>query len=200
MNKTFIIPLSCQDCRTSNKIGQHLLVADFGPTGIKRLKVCCTTCQWETDLLEVVSRQTTEAKNKALELGKQLARTLILLKDTLPRDKVALKEAISNPQHPFTAALLAGLVILAMELSGFGVFAFATWVLAHLLLNPVGWVLVPVVVAVALAYRNGFKKESIDELRVSIGELDRRVAEGSISRGEYEVLRDQLLATHFSKM
>ena len=200
MNKTFVIPYTnCQECKTSDRTGQYLLVADYGPGGLKVLEIRCTNCSWKADLLEATNRQTTEAKQKASRLGKHLAKTLILMKNTLPKDKTALKEVVVNPQHPFTAALLAGLVILAMELSGFGVFAFATWVLAHLILNPVGWVLVPVVVAVALSYRNGFKKESIDELRASIGELDREVADGKISRVEYEASRDQLLASHFLK-
>lgn len=200
MNKTFYIPyIICQDCKYTSLKGQYVLVADYGPTGIKALKISCTTCQWKTDLLEVANRQTTEVKQKASKLGKQLAKSLIQMKNTLPKDKNGLKEVVTNPQHPFTAAVLAGLVILAMELSGFGVFAFATWVLAHLILNPVGWVLAPVVVAVALAYKNGFKKENIDQLRASIVELDRNVADGKISRSEYEILRDQLLAAHFSK-
>ena len=200
MNKAFPVPyIDCPDCTKVNNIGHYILSTDFTPVGLKELKLRCTCCHREVDLLEAVNRQTLEARQQSSRFGRQVAKSLIQMKDTLPRDKEAIKDVIKTPNHPFTAALLTGLAILAMELSGFGVFAFATWILAHLILNPVGWVLIPIVAAIAIAYRNSFKRERIDELRKEIGILDQSIAGGTISRGEYEMLRDQLLSRHFSQ-
>lgn len=200
MNKAFLIPyIDCPDCTKTSTVGHYVLTTNFTIRELKGLNLQCTQCHREVDLLDAVNRQTLEVKQRSSRFGKQVAKTLIQMRHTLPRDKEAIKDVIRTPNHPFTAALLTGLAILAMELSGFGVFTFATWVLAHLILNPIGWVLIPIVAAIAIAHRNSFKKDRISRLRKEIGLLDQSVADGTISRGEYEMLRNQILSSHFSQ-
>jgi uncharacterized membrane protein len=65
--------------------------------------------------------------------------------------------------------------------------------LGTLVLNPVSWVLIPVVVAVVLAHRDKFQQERIDQMRAALVILDSKLERGEIDRLEYEARRDHLL-------
>ncbi len=59
----------------------------------------------------------------------KLSKTIVKLRKTLPKNKDEWSDVIKNPKHPFTAALLSGLVILLLELFGFSIFMALTWLL-----------------------------------------------------------------------
>ena len=44
-------------------------------------------------------------------------------------DKKELAKVIKDPSHPFTASLLAALLIILMEATGFGIYMALTWIL-----------------------------------------------------------------------
>jgi uncharacterized membrane protein len=199
MKTTFDIPFApCQECKGSEIKGHCMLQVELGLGILKELKLCCSSCPWEVDLLASVSRSSAEAKAKVARLIKQLWPTIVAAAKSLPRNGEELRAAIANPKHPFTAAVLAAFTILAMELSGFGIFALLTWVLGNLVLNPVSWVLIPFVVAVVLAHRDRFQKERIDRMRAALVALDGKLERGEIGRSEYEAMRDHLLRGDFS--
>jgi hypothetical protein len=138
-----------------------------------------------------------ESKERLRKLAKEVAKSLTKMRDTLPKNREEWGEVVSNPRHPFTATLLVGMLIILMELSGFGVFLAVTWILGNLILNPIGWVLVPLVVAIAFAYRRHFKRGQMDELRVQLDELERRRDAGELSDEESETAREELLCRYF---
>ncbi len=111
----------------------------------------------------------------------------------MPRDREDVKEALRNPKHPFTAAVLTGLVIVAMELSGFGIYMAVTTLLAALVLNPVGWVVVPLVVAIAFAYRGKLKSDRLEKLKGQIDDLEKQKEEGLLTPEQFEAARDELV-------
>lgn len=84
-----------------------------------------------------------------------------------------------------------------MELSGFGIFVVITWILANLILNPLGWFLVPLIVAIGFTYRAYFKQDKLRELKVKLAELERKQERGEISQEVFEAARDKLLSDYF---
>ena len=119
------------------------------------------------------------------------------LRDTLPKNREEWGQVVTNPQHPFTATLLVGLALILMEMSGFGIFLIVTWILGNLILSPLGWVLVPLVVAIAFAYRRYFKREKMRELKNQLDELEHRRDEGELTDEEFEAAREELLSRYF---
>jgi cytochrome c-type biogenesis protein CcmH/NrfG len=80
-----------------------------------------------------------------------------------------------------------------MELSGFGIFIALTWILGNLILTPVGWVVIPVVIAIAIAYREKLKKERLERLRHQLDELQRQLDDGDITQEQFEAARDEAI-------
>ena len=161
MKKQFTIPgVSCNECG-----GKQILHVKTKLIKITEFKLICQECELEEDILELGGKKYTQSTKEIKRITKEISKTIIKLRDTLPKDKSEWGDIVSNPKHPFTAALLSGLVLLMLELSGFGVFMALTWVVGNLILNPVGWVLIPVVVAVVFYYRDSFAKNKITGLK-----------------------------------
>ena len=85
-----------------------------------------------------------------------------------------------------------------LELSGFGVFVALTWILGNLILNPVGWVLIPIVVGVVFHYRDLFTKNKISGLKEQLNNLQAQHDAGNLNDDDYDKAKDDLLANHFS--
>jgi|GEM_PF-4569519 len=193
MNKKFSIPaVACPECK--NELS---LKVNVGFSEIKEILVTCKKCTYKLDFIEKTDEAIIHSKEKIKELTKVISDHLVELKDTLPKNTDELKEVIQNPRHPFTAALLAGLVILAMELSGFGIFVAISWIIGNLILNPIGWILIPIIVAIGVKYYNHFKGEKFQELKATLKDLEDKKAKGEISEEKYKMQRDELLAKHF---
>jgi hypothetical protein len=136
-------------------------------------------------------------KRRSQETASQIAKTLLRLKETLPKNKEEWGQVVKNPKHPFTAALLTGFLILLMELSGFGIYVIMAWILGNLVLNPFGWVLIPLTVAIVLTYRSYFKRDRLDKLKKQIKELEIKRDTGEITSEEFENRKNKLLADFF---
>ena len=192
MEKTFPLPgISCDAC----KAPVVLQLATSG-LGISAVKIRCTQCDWESDILEKGGGAYDAGKKRLKYAAKQIAETVIKLKDSLPRNRDDWKQVISDPKHPFTAALLALFLIVLMESSGFGVFVLLTWVLGNLVLNPLGWVLVPIIVAVVFHYRHHFRQDRMIALKKKLKELDERRQSSEMSEEQYTQERDTILQKH----
>ena len=193
MKKELILPfVSCDNCN-----GDLYLVINTKRVKIESLKAVCRECEYSIDLIEKTHDKITEGEEKAKEITKRLTNKLIELKDTIPKDKDQLKEVVTNPKHPFTAALLTGLLLIIMEFSGFGVFMLITWILGNLILNPVGWVLIPVIVAIVIKHRNIFKKSKIEDIKRKLLELEEKLNSGKITKEQYEIEKEIILTEAF---
>lgn len=193
MQKQLILPgVSCEQCG-----GKLALDIETKRVSIERLKVACTHCDWEEDILQKGSEKLEGSKERLRALARELAKTLTKLRDTLPKDREEWGQVVRNPKHPFTATLLVGILIILMELSGFTVFLVVTWILGNLILNPMGWVLVPLVVAIAFAYRRHFKREKMAELKNQLADLVHRRDAGEMSDEEFEAAKEELLSKYF---
>lgn len=193
MKKQFILPgVSCDKCG-----GELALYVETATIKISELKIKCQQCNYEEDILEKGSEKIEGSKKELQRIAKEIANSIIKMRDTLPKSKEELAEVVKNPRHPFTAAFLSGLVILMMELSGFGVFMAVTWILGNLILNPIGWVLIPVVVAIAFAYRGYFNRNKLSGLKEKLKELEKERDEGVLTAEEFELAKDKLLSEYF---
>jgi uncharacterized membrane protein len=193
MQKQFTLPgVCCEQCG-----GKLALDIETQRVSIERLKVVCTQCDWEEDILEKGSEKFEGSKEHLRKLSKELAKTLTKLRDTLPKNREEWGQVVGNPRHPFTATLLVGILIILMELSGFTVFLVVTWILGNLILNPVGWILVPLVVAIAFAYRRYFKRGKMKKLKEQLDELERRRDAGELSDEEFEAAKEELFSKYF---
>ena len=193
MQQQFELPgISCEQCKSS-------LFLNIQTTGIKIsiLKIKCNQCGWEEDIFEKGNETYEAGKKRAEKVANQVVKTLVKLKDTLPKDGKEWGQVVTNPKHPFTAFLLTGLVIVLMELSGFGIFMAVTWILSNLILNPVGWVLVPLVVAIGFSFRGYFKRDKIEKLKVRLKELEHQLDVGELTQEEFEIQKDKLLKEFF---
>ena len=189
MKKSFDLPgITCEQCQ--GKLALHI---ETEGTNISMLKIKCRQCDWEEDVLEKGSGAYEESKKQFKVVIAEITKALLKLKESLPKNTAEWSQVVKNPKHPFTATLLAGLVIVLMELSGFGVFIVIAWILSNLILNPVGWVLVPLIVAIGFTYRRHFKQDRINKVKECIAELDRRKLAGEITQEEYEKGRDQCI-------
>jgi uncharacterized membrane protein len=88
--------------------------------------------------------------------------------------------------------------LIALEMTGFGVFIAVVWILGNLILNPIGWVLIPVVVAIALVHRSRFRTEIREKLKQELDELHQRRETGQLTDEEYKAQRAELIAKYFS--
>jgi hypothetical protein len=190
MKKTFPIPaVSCDAC--GGELGATV------STEPPLLEVRCRSCGAPLELDVAASQVLDQGQQSARRTAKAVARSLVELRRTLPTNRDELARAIRDPRHPFTAALLAGMVLVVMEMSGFGIFLVVAWILSNLILNPLGWVLIPVVVAVALAYRRVFARESFHRIRDQLTELQRRRDSGELSDEEHAQAREEVVAHAF---
>ncbi len=103
----------------------------------------------------------------------------------LPRDRKGLEQAVRDPKHPFTAAVLSALGLGAANVSGFGIFLVISWILGNLILTPGGIALIPVFVMVVRAHRrerlNARARATFDRLAA----LDRGLENGTVTRDEW---------------
>jgi hypothetical protein len=193
MQQQFELPgISCEQCKGS-------LALSIETTGVKIsiLKIKCNQCGWEEDIFEKGNETYKAGKKHAEKVTQQIAKNLLKMKETLPKDGKEWGQVVTNPKHPFTAFLLTGLAIALMELSGFGIFAAVTWILAHLILNPVGWVLVPLVVAVGFSFRGYFKRDKIEKLKNKLKEFEHQRDIGELTQEEFEIQKDKLFKEFF---
>ncbi|MBN2285944.1 MAG: hypothetical protein JXI43_05810 [Tissierellales bacterium] len=193
MQQQFDLPaISCEQCKSS--LALHI---ETKGVRISTLKIKCKQCDWEEDILEKGSETFDAGKKRIKEATSEIAKTLLKLRKTLPKDRKEWGKVVTNPKHPFTAALLVGIAILLMELSGFGIFMVITWILGNLILNPIGWLLVPLVVAVGFAFRRYFKRDKLEKLKTKLKELEQRRDLGEITLEEFETRKNQLFTEFF---
>ncbi|MCG8552204.1 MAG: hypothetical protein MI799_17515 [Desulfobacterales bacterium] len=184
--------LSCEKCE-----GRLALFIKPKTITISSLKLKCRQCEWEENILDKGSELYGSTKKKMKDSTGKIAKTLVSLKDTLPKNREEWKEVIKNPKHPFTAALLAGLVLIMMELSGFGIFMVLTWILGNLILNPVGWVLIPLIVAITFKYRSHFKRDKLNRIKKRLKELEQKKESEKMVDDEFEFEKNKLLGEFF---
>ena len=105
MEKQFRLPgISCEYCNA----GLYLIMKTNW-LKVDSLILFCRECYSKQDLLEEVGDTLDDTKQKAKQLVEKLSKTLLELKDTLPKDKEQFKDVVKNPKHPFTVTLLTGL-------------------------------------------------------------------------------------------
>ena len=85
-----------------------------------------------------------------------------------------------------------------MELSGFGIYLAIPWIIGNLILNPLGWILIPIIVAIVVHYYNRLKGDKFNELKEALKDLEEKKLKSEISEEEYKKQRDELLAKHFN--
>ena len=194
MKQQLSIPgITCKSCGGSQNLSITTNVIK-----ISDLRLICQKCGVEEDILALGGEKYIQSKKEVKRLTKELSKTIIKLRKTLPKDKKEWSTIVTNTRHPFTAALLSGLIILMLELSGFGIFMALTWILGNLILNPVGWVLIPIVVAVVFHYRDLFAKNKISGLKEQLNNLQAQHEAGDLNDDDYGKAKDDLLANHFS--
>jgi hypothetical protein len=193
MRQQFDLPgISCEQCKGSlalniETIGVNIFIQ----------KIKCKQCGWEEDIFEKGNETYEAGKKRAKEVANQIVKTLLKLRDTLPKDSAEWGQVVTDPKHPFTAFLLTGLVILLMELSGFGIFMVIPWILSHLILNPVGWVLVPLVVAIGFSFRKYFNRDKLEKLKAKLKKLEHQRDVGEIVQEEFETRKNRLFVEFF---
>ena len=189
MRKSLRLPaVRCDNCG-----GDLTLVVDTSGLKLSSLRANCASCGHSIDLFAEVRGQAARSNSKLKSLSREVAGAIREARTHVPKDREELRQAIQNPKHPFTAAVLTGLVLVAMELSGFGIFMALPWILGNLILNPIGWVLIPVVVAVAIAYRSKLKSERLAELRTRLDDLQRQRDDGVLTQEQFETARDEAI-------
>ncbi len=182
MKSNFDLPgIACEQCK--GKLALHI---ETEGASISTLKIKCKQCDWEEDILEKGNYAYEESKKQLKGAITEITKSLLKLKDSLPKNTDEWSQVVKNPKHPFTATLLTGLIIVLMEFSGFGAFMVTTWILSHLILNPVGWVLIPLIVAIVFSYRRYFKQDRLKKVKECIAELDNRRIAGEITQDEYD--------------
>ena len=193
MKKTIEIPIiQCDNCGSKYNLGIKI----SGIT-ITSLLLSCIKCDEEINILEKSSELYSEQKKRLKPLIKRLTKLIIEAKDHIPKNKEDLSIAIKNPKHPFTASVITALVILLMELSGFGIFLVMAWLLGNLVLTPIGWVLIPIVVAVTFTHRKSLKNKRMKEFGRLIKALEEKLNNNIITKEEYEVKKEELFNQYF---
>lgn len=193
MQKQFTLPgTSCSEC-----YAKLVTVIETKRFTISSLKIKCTQCDWSEDILEKGTEKIEANTEYLKQASREIADNIVKLRHTLPKDRAEWGKVVKDPKHPLTAFLLSGLAILLMELSGFGIFMAVTWILGNLILNPIGWVLVPIVIAIAFAYRRYFKKEHLNNLKTKLSELQAERDKGKLSKDEFQMAKDKLFEEYF---
>jgi len=169
-----------------------------GGLKLKEARLECSTGEETIDLLEKADDLTEEAKSKVEDVTERILESLRNLKQDVPTDTDELRAIANDASHPVTATILSGFVLLASEISGFGVFALVTTILGTIVLTPTGWVFIPAIVYVLFAYRKSLKEENLENLKAKIEKLDSKLEEGEITKDEYRERRNDLIEGHFS--
>ncbi|MGD8867964.1 MAG: hypothetical protein PVI01_10040 [Gemmatimonadales bacterium] len=194
MQKNFKLPgVDCPDCA-----GALRLQIATRRTTLAEARATCARCGWAIDLIAESRGQVGKAKGKVKRLAKSVTDAIVDARNTLPRDRDEWAAIVRNPRHPFTLAVLTGLVLIALQLTGFGVFIALIWILASLILNPLGWVLIPIVVAIALAHRSRFRTEIREKLKEELDNLYAQREAGELSDEEFKEKRSEIIARYFS--
>ena len=194
MRKSFKLPgVDCPDCGAAIR-----LEITTRRTTLDEARTTCERCGWELDLLEESRGQVGKAKSKVKHLARSVTDAIVDARKTLPRDRNEWSAIVRNPRHPFTVAVLTGLVLIALQLTGFGVLIALIWILASLILNPLGWVLIPIVVAIALAHRSRFRTEIREQLKEELDALYERREAGELNDEEFKAQRAEIIARYFS--
>ena len=189
MDRSMRLPaIGCPDCKAEI----DLAIGTAGAS-IQKLSASCSSCDWKLDLLEEARGQYAVNRDRAKKVSREVARTIAEARKHLPKDRDEWGEVLRNPRHPFTLAVLTGLVLVAMELSGFGIFLAVTWILGNLILNPVGWVLIPLIVAVAVMYRDRLRREKLKALKSKLDALDQQRDSGEITDEQCRRAKQELL-------
>jgi uncharacterized membrane protein len=194
MRKSFKLPgVDCPDCGAAIRLAVATRRAS-----LDEARTTCERCGWQLDLMEESRGQVGKAKGKVKRLARSVTDAIVDVRKTLPRDRSEWRTVIRNPRHPFTAAVLTGLVLIALEMTGFGVFIAVVWILGNLILNPIGWVLIPAVVAIALVHRSRFRTEIREKLKQELDALHQRREAGELTDEEFKAQRAELIAKYFS--
>ena len=156
----------------------------------------------KTDLIEEAGKLSTEGKEKAQEVGERLKASLGDLSGELEElasnPSSGFSRLVSDPSHPVSAAILSALAILAAELSGFAVFAALTTLVGTLVLSPVGWFAVPLMLLLALAYKDRLTGETASKVNSQLQELDEKREHGELDEETYQAKRKRIIKDHFS--
>jgi len=194
VEKKFSLPgVSCDRCQ--GRLSLHLSVSGFR---VKKFFTKCDECGAEDDLAEKAGSAVEGSKQKLKAWGVQISSKLMELKKTLPKDKDEWGAVVKDPKHPFTAALLSALVLILLEASGFGIFVAVTWILGNLVLNPLGWMLIPLVVAIVVQNRNKFRSERIKEIKEKLNDLENEKEYGEITEEEFDLRKKRLFEDFLS--
>ena len=180
MEKTTEVPLiRCEKCESV----YNLTVITSG-IKIKSLFLDCKNCDQQINIIDKTADAYIEQKKKLQPLINRLTQLIIEAKRHIPKNKDDLSEAIQDPKHPFTAAVISALVLLLMELSGFGIFIVMSWILGNLILNPIGWVLIPIVVAITFTHKKSLKNKIMVEFGKLIKDLEEMFNNNEITKNE----------------
>ncbi len=194
MKKKFRIPiLTCESPECTGGLQAAI------STNTPFLEIYCVECSREVNLGQSGAEIARGVEREARRLAKVVARALIEIRDSAPRTTDELKVAVRDPRHPFTAALLAGIFIILMEMSGFGVFMALSWILGNIVLNPLGWVLIVPIITIVVANRRIFERESFERISDELKDLQKRQEAGEVTPNEAEELRREILAQAFNR-
>jgi len=195
----FPLPItSCGDGNGHYELHYETETSWSGGLRLKEAWLECSTGKETIDLLEKADDLTEEAKSKIEDVTERILESLRDLKEDVPTDTDELQSMANDASHPVTAAILSGLVLLASEISGFGVYALITTILGTIVLTPTGWVFIPAIVYVIFAYRKKLKEQNLINLKSKIEEIDREFEEGDITEEEYRERRNIVIENHFS--
>ena len=194
MEKKFNIPyVKCDSCQNDFN-----LIVESTRLTLKSLYLKCTSCDHEVNIIEKTSTLYKDQKQKLKPLIDRLTKLILEAREHIPKNKTELDDAIKNPKHPFTATVITAFLILLMELSGFGIFIILTWILGNLILTPVGWFLIPLIVAIAFTHKEKLKNKRMKELGKKIKDLEEKLNNGNIEKDEFYKQRDILFNQYFS--
>jgi len=194
MKKKLSVPLiQCDQCKN-----EYNLVVETEGIKLNELYLACKNCDQQINIFEKTSELYKEQKERLKPLLDRLTKLIIEAKDHVPKNQPDLQEAIKNPRHPFTAAVITAIVILLMELSGFGIFMILTWILGNLILNPMGWVIIPSVVAIVFTHRESLKNKKIKEMGRLIKDLEEKLNNNEIDKDEFDRKRDEIFEQYFN--
>ena len=111
MKKKLSVPLiQCDQCKN-----EYNLVVETEGIKLNELYLACKNCDQQINIFEKTSELYKEQKERLKPLLDRLTKLIIEAKDHVPKNQPDLQEAIKNPRHPFTAAVITAIVILLME-------------------------------------------------------------------------------------
>ena len=194
MEKTFKLPLvKCDYCKSD-----FSLIVEWNGFKLGNLFLKCKFCDNDINIYEKSSNLYKSQKQKLKPLIKRLTKLILEAKEHVPKNKDELDDAIKNPSHPFTATVITSIIILLMEMSGFTIFMVVSWILGNLILTPLGWFLIPVIVAIVFTHKEKLKSEKMRKMGEKLKVLDKKLDEKKISKDEFEKERNKLFDIYFN--